>query len=369
MTTILVIEDEQILREEVVKWLKLEDYETLSAPDGLAGVSEALAHKPDLIVCDITMPILDGHGVLVELRANPITADTPFIFVTARAAYEDLRQGMDLGADDYITKPFGREELLQAIRTRLGKKAVEENRREREVSLWKQALEEEKEQRQLKAKLIGMFSHDFRNPLTAIISSNSLLRDYGHRMDSEKQKVHFNRVEGCARQLVQMLDDMLVIAQMESNNLACHPEALNIQEFLHRIVEDFQLIHGETYQIVYECLNTDEVKADPRLLRQIASNLISNAIKYSPEGRNIFVFLERRDNSLILTVRDQGIGIPQSDQAHLFQAFQRASNVGSIRGTGLGLAIVQQAATLHGGRVDLKSQVGEGTTITVTLSI
>src|SRR5689334_13856266 len=122
MTKILIIEDEQILREEVTKWLQLEDYETFNAPDGLAGISEALAHKPDLIICDITMPLLDGHGVLLELRANPVTVDTPFIFVTARAAYEDVRQGMDLGADDYIIKPFGRVELLQAVRTRLGKK-------------------------------------------------------------------------------------------------------------------------------------------------------------------------------------------------------------------------------------------------------
>ncbi|MEP6987215.1 MAG: response regulator, partial [Chloroflexota bacterium] len=228
MTKILIIEDETILREEIIKWLTLEDYETFSAADGIAGVNVALDHQPDLIISDITMPHLDGYGVLAELRANPTTADVPFIFVTARAAYEDVRQGMDLGADDYITKPFSRLELLKTIRTRLDKKAIQEQHREREVGQWQQAFEQEREQRLVKAKLIAMFSHDFRNPLTTIISSNSLLRDYGQRMDSEKQKTHFNRVEGSARQLIQMLDDLLVIAQMETNNLNYEPQQLDI---------------------------------------------------------------------------------------------------------------------------------------------
>src|SRR5690349_8908794 len=117
MTKILVIEDEKILREEVADWLMLEDYEAMSAEDGIAGVEAAFRHLPDLIICDITMPRLDGHGVLLELRANSTTADIPFIFVTARASYEDVRTGMDLGADDYITKPFTRLELLTAIQT------------------------------------------------------------------------------------------------------------------------------------------------------------------------------------------------------------------------------------------------------------
>ncbi|MEP6986121.1 MAG: HAMP domain-containing sensor histidine kinase, partial [Chloroflexota bacterium] len=191
----------------------------------------------------------------------------------------------------------------------------------------------------------------------------------GHRMDSEKQKTHFNRVEGSARQLVQMLDDMLVIAQMETNNLNYEPEQLNIEAFLRRIVDEFQSIHSESYQLVYESQFSDEVMADPRLLRQIAANLISNAIKYSPEGSTIEVVLEHQDGQIVLTVRDHGIGIPEDDQIHLFQAFKRASNVGVVRGTGLGLAIVQQAASLHRGDVHLESRVGVGTTVTLKFPI
>src|SRR5664279_2639844 len=287
MTKILVIEDEGILRDEICEWLTLEDYEAFGAADGIEGVSEAFHRQPDLIICDITMPRLDGHGVLLELRANPASADIPFIVVTARAAYEDVRRGMDLGADDYITKPFTRLELLQAIQTRLEKKSAQEQYRQDAVDQWQQAFQQEREQRQLKSKLVAMFSHDFRNPLASIMSSSSLLRDYGGRMDEERRLAHFNRVDASVRQLLQMLDDMLIVSQMETGNLDFKPEPLNIAEFLRQIVEEFQSIHGETHPLVFESHFTDTVTADPRLLRQIAANLISNAIKYSPQGSEV----------------------------------------------------------------------------------
>src|SRR5258707_7424131 len=122
MTQILVIEDETMLREEVLDWLTFEGYEAVGAQDGLVGVETAAEHRPDLIICDITMPRLDGYGVLLEIQANPATIGIPFIFVTARASQEDTRKGMASGADDYITKPFTRLDLLQAVKAPLEKK-------------------------------------------------------------------------------------------------------------------------------------------------------------------------------------------------------------------------------------------------------
>lgn len=115
MTKILLIEDEAPLRTEVAEWLVFEDYDVMQAGDGVAGVEAAFAHAPDLILCDIMMPRLDGYGVLLEVNSNPSTAATPFIFLTAKASHDDFRGGMSSGADDYITKPFTREELLSAI--------------------------------------------------------------------------------------------------------------------------------------------------------------------------------------------------------------------------------------------------------------
>jgi two-component system, sensor histidine kinase and response regulator len=364
MTRILLVEDEVVLREEVASWLRLEGYETIEAGDGQTAVEIALREPVDLIISDITMPGLDGYGMLLELNSHPSTMHIPFIFVTARATYEDVRKGMDSGADDYITKPFTHPELLQAVQTRLIKKASQHEKFRHEIDQWHHAFEHEREQRQLRSKLVAMFSHDFRNPLSSILSSNSLLRDYWSRMDDEKRIAHFNSIEASARQLLQMLDDLLVVSQIESGSLAYKPQMINIGSFFQRIIEDFQSIHRETHQIVYENPQNLVVMADERLLRQIATNLISNAIKYSPPG-TIGVALVQQENSLIFSVQDNGIGIPEADQERLFSAFQRASNVGDVAGTGLGLAIVKEAAELHGGTIDLKSKQGVGTIIRV----
>lgn len=127
MSRLLVIEDETDLREEMVDWLTLENYEVIQAGNGIEGIQRTLESYPDLIICDISMPELDGYGVLLEVQSNPATFQIPFIFVTAYASREDIRYGMSLGADDYITKPFTRTELLNAIVGRLHKKAVQES--------------------------------------------------------------------------------------------------------------------------------------------------------------------------------------------------------------------------------------------------
>ncbi len=121
MTKILIIEDEAVLREEIMEWMVLEDYEPIGAEDGLTGVDCALHHQPDLILCDAMMPHLDGYEVLRRLRAAPTTQHIPFIFITARAASDDIRQGLNLGADGYITKPFHLQELIQAVKNGLAK--------------------------------------------------------------------------------------------------------------------------------------------------------------------------------------------------------------------------------------------------------
>jgi len=367
MTKILVIEDETMLLEEVLGILTFEGYEAIGAEDGLVGVEVARREVPDLIVCDITMPRLDGYGVLLEIQANSATIGIPFIFVTARASHEDRRRGMASGVDDYITKPFTRLELLDTIRARLERKAVWEQERLHEVEQLRSALVQEHRERLLKAKLIAMFSHDFRNPLTTILSSDTLLRDYNDRLDDERRLMHLNSIEAAVRLLLQMLDDMLIVAQMESGSLQIKPEPLTLEIFLRGIVDEFQAVHSATHNLVFESNFPNIVLADPRLLRQIAANLISNAIKYSPQDSEVDIMLQGSDQEYTLSVQDQGIGIPDADQMRLFDGFQRGSNVRDVQGTGLGLAIVKQAAEIQGGAIHIQSQVGSGTTVRVTV--
>lgn len=369
MTKILVIDDETILRNEVIDWLTFEGYDVIGAENGLEGVKKATQEQPDLIICDVTMPYLDGFGVLLEVHSNPNTTQIPFIFVTARATHDDIRHGMNLGADDYITKPFTRLQLLEAIRSRLEKRTVREQVYQSELEQLQDALMQEQEQRLIKARLIGMFSHDFRNPLATILSSKNLLADYADRMDRERKEAHFDRIESSVKQLVQMLDDMLIVSQMETGNLNIKAEELDVGAFFKEMVDEFQNINQDTHTVVFDNRVQFTSMADTRLLRQIGSNLISNAIKYSPKGTTINVTLDVADDQYVLVIEDHGIGITEEDQARLFEAFHRGRNVGEIPGTGLGLAIVKRAVEIYCGSIQIESVVNQGTIMYVRIPL
>jgi len=214
---------------------------------------------------------------------------------------------------------------------------------------------------------VAMFSHDFRNQIGVILSSITLLQDYADRMVEERRKEHMKGIEGAARLLTQMLDDMLIIAEMETGHLAPEERPLDVSAFIQGIVAEFQTIAGEKHNLIFESKVSGTLMVDARLLRQIAANLISNAIKYSPQGGEVRVTLDNQDGQCSLTVQDQGVGISESDQERIFDAFQRGKNVGAIAGTGLGLAIVKQVVDLQAGTIQLESQIDIGTTVIVSL--
>jgi len=363
------MDSEVSLHDEVMSRLVTEGYEVISAEDSTVGVQYAIRHQPDLIVCDVTLPPLDGFSVLLEIRANPVTMGIPFIFLTTVPPEKDKYPRLPVDTVHYLTKPFTDGEFLQAIYTRLEKKVAQERDYQQEIMQLEQALVQEHEKRLVKTKLTAMFAHDFRGSITVILSSNGLLRDYADRMDASRRQILLNRVDAAAQQLIQMLDEMLLLARIESGNLDFKPQMLNVGELLQVIVEEFQAIYSETYHILFENYFPGIMNADPRLLRQIATNLLSNAIKYSPHESEVRVTLHEYEKQLILTVQDHGIGIPEADQIRLFRDFERATNVGTIQGTGLGLAIVKQAVDFHGGSIHLQSKVDTGTTITVKIPI
>jgi signal transduction histidine kinase len=369
MTKILVIEDDASLRQEILDWLTFEGYETIGAADGIEGVNCAIMHIPDLILCDISMPRFDGYGVLLEVNANSVLQSTPFIFLSAKAEREDVRKGMHLGADDYLTKPFTQHELLEAIRARFEKKAVQNSEYQQQIDIFKQALDAEHQERLLQGKLVGMFSHDFRNQLAVIKSGATLVRDYAPRLSEERRQKWMDKIMTTTNLLDTMLDDLLDLAQMQTGNFVVRQEPLNMTQFIQSIVDEFQNGLGQRHNIRMTSVLSITVLSDERLLRQISANLISNAIKYSPAGSEIDVSLDHIDAQYTLTVSDHGIGIQESDKHRLFEAFQRGSNVGKVTGTGLGLAVAKNAVDLLNGTIDVHSMENVGTTFIVSLPV
>lgn len=229
-----------------------------------------------------------------------------------------------------------------------------------------QALAKEKELNELRSCLVSMISHEFRTPLTTIQSATELL-EYYEWSQAEKQE-RFHQIHEAVMHMTQLLEDVLLIGKAEVGKLEYSPKPLDLSLFCRKLVTDTQMIVGDRYQITFRDQGVVEpVEIDQKLLRHILTNLLSNAVKYSPTGSKIEVKLNYQRHCLNLQVRDKGIGIPAEARQHLFEAFYRANNVSTIQGTGLGLAIVKKCVEMHQGTIELESQVGEGTTFTVTI--
>lgn len=369
MEKILIIEDELIIREEVADWLRFEGYEVLAAPNGREGLEIALREIPDLILCDIAMPAMTGHEVLLEIRSHARLNETSFIFITASIERASRRYGMQLGADDYITKPFSHEELMNAIHSCFGKIARHQKKISQQLKMMQSALDSEREERVLKSQLVGMFSHDFRTPLSVIMTSATLVRDYEDRLSPERKKGKLDQIMISARRLIHMLDDMLLVAEIGSDQFQFVPEHLNLSTAVSQIVADFQDMHEKTHKIKIDIAPNLMLYTDPKLVYQIVSNVVSNAVKYSPEGSCVSVYgkYDPAGDQIEIRVTDEGIGIPADILESLFDPFLRASNAKAIQGTGLGLTIVRQALDLCGGDIVVESEVGNGSTFRILL--
>lgn len=251
---------------------------------------------------------------------------------------------------------------------------TERKRAERELlktqAELQQALAKEKELNELKSRFVTMTSHEFRTPLSTILSSAELLEYYRHQWPLEKQNKHLKRIQSSVKHMTQLLNDVLIIGRAEADQLEFYPTSMDIIQFCQEFLEEIQLSNRSEQSIIFnsEC-TISIVELDEKLLRQILTNLLSNAIKYSPDDGVIHFNLICHPEEVKFSVQDQGIGIPESDKIHLFDSFHRGTNVSNIPGTGLGLAIVKKCVDVYGGTISVETEVGFGTTFFVTLPL
>jgi PAS domain S-box-containing protein len=234
----------------------------------------------------------------------------------------------------------------------------------------RKALERERELSELRSGFVSLVSHEFRTPLTTIQSSAQMLDRYSQKLSQEKKQNHLIRIQCAVAGMTQLLEDVLTIGKAEAGKLKFVPAPIDLVAFCGNLVETLQVSATPQHQILFSSFgNCAEAQLDEKLLGHILTNLLTNAIKYSPQGRTIRFDLSCTSNSAIFRIQDSGIGIPPKDLERLFESFHRASNVGAIRGTGLGLAIVKKCVDTHRGEIAISSEVGVGTTFTVTLPL
>lgn len=231
-----------------------------------------------------------------------------------------------------------------------------------------ESLRKEKELNELKSRFVSMTSHEFRTPLTSILMMAETLQTYRRKLNEEQIEQRITGIREQCLHLKDIMEDVLELARIQAGRTEFKPVPLDLNDLCQRIITELQPPGTLMPRLHYQCTDTLPIaKLDKRLLRYIVANLIGNALKYSSDGQSVLVRLAYHDGAFVLEVSDHGIGIPAADLPHLFQPFHRASNVGVIQGTGLGLVITKEAVALHDGTINVTSQVGVGTTFTVTI--
>jgi PAS domain S-box-containing protein len=253
-----------------------------------------------------------------------------------------------------------RTDALNQTIVKLEREVGERKKAEEEV---RRSFERERELNELKSKFVSIASHEFRTPLSTVMSSVSLIKQYKDRQEYDKQDKHINRVKSSVNQLTQILNDFLSLGKLEEGKVEIQSDPIILQSFLDEIKEEVQSFLKDGQTVTTACPpDLDEIWTDTRTLRNILYNLISNASKYSDAGKQVHVSAENKNSRVFFYVTDEGIGIPADDQKHLFDRFFRASNAGNIQGTGLGLHIVKRYVDLISGEVSFTSTYGKGST-------
>ena len=228
-------------------------------------------------------------------------------------------------------------------------------------------MSESKEVNEMKSRFVSMASHEFRTPLTTILSSLVLISKYAAAGLHEKEKKHIERIKTTVTGLSEMLNDFLSVSKLEEGKVSIIYERLQIKEVVAEVIEDMQTITKQGQILQYVHTGQTEAILDKKVLRHILLNLISNAIKFSGENTEVWIFTLATDRMLSLRIEDSGMGISEEDQAHLYERFFRGKNATNIQGTGLGLNIIANYLKIAGGSINLSSNLGKGSVFTVEM--
>ncbi|MBR8837617.1 MAG: response regulator [Stigonema ocellatum SAG 48.90 = DSM 106950] len=361
MSKILVIEDDTSIRQNLLELLELEDFKVIAAENGRIGVLLAQEEIPDLIICDVTMPELDGYSVLKILRQELTTATIPFIFLTGKSDKTHFRQGMELGADDYLAKPFTRSELLTAITARLEKKVVIAQKYQKKLD-------------ELRNSITHSLPHEMRTPLNGILGFSELLIKDVHILSSHEISEMAEGIHKSAERLLRLIQNFLLYAEIEI--IATEQERINALQSHQTAFPTIALINfinekakkaGRAADLELNLQTRCHPQISETRLYKIIEELIDNALKFSSSGTIIQVNSTFINNKLTISFIDHGRGMTAGQIAELgaYQQFER--KLYEQQGSGLGLIIAKRLTELHGGELQIHSKPEERTLVQVSL--
>lgn len=341
---------------------------------------ESYSNKPNArpmgLGLDLKAKRKDGSLFPVEISLSPLKKDNEQLFIAfiidisiRKQIEESVREKQKELEKVAAVLIATNEELEKKVsdRTQVLQEAILELENSRNELTY--ALEKEKDLNDLKSRFISMASHEFRTPLTTILSSASLINEYNKPEQEEKKIKHVNRIKSAVNNLNDILSDFLSISKMEEGKI--HPEykLFDLFELADEVANDMRITAKPGQKIIYSPEGVSKVFLDNKLLRNILINLISNAIKFTDENKSIILKTTVTKSNAIIEIEDQGIGISEEDQKHLFERFFRGSNALNIQGTGLGLHIVGNFIDLLKGHITLSSKLNIGTTIKINFPL
>ena len=310
----------------------------------------------------------DGSEFPVEVSLSPFVIDgdqyaVSFISdITIRKQSEIALKQLNLELEEKVTqRTLSLSEIVHKLEEQI--KEVQEK-----DALLQQALEKEMELNELKSRFVSMASHEFRTPLSTISSSAYLISKYLAAEEQGKRDKHIERIVSSVNMLTEILNDFLSLGKIDEGKIQVRFSEFNVTELIHSFVSEMNTILKTGQKIIYTHSGDDIISLDANLFKHIMMNLVSNAIKFSPENAPIYINTKKHNDSFIVSIKDSGIGISKEDQEHLFERFYRGANVTNIQGTGLGLHIVSKYAELMKGTITHDSKLEKGTEFIITFS-
>ncbi|NJO42329.1 MAG: response regulator [Cyanobacteria bacterium RU_5_0] len=362
MKTILVIDDDKAIRDLIQELLTVEGFNVLAAESGHAGIELAQNHRPDLILCDVQMPYMDGYNVLLSLQQNPSTALIPFIFLTASGTREDLRRGMNLGADDYLVKPCIPEELISAIVSRLEKQTVIQTQTQKQLD-------------SLRTSIAMSLPHEFHTPLNGILLYSELLAEGYNTIERTELANIATGIRTSADRLYRLVQKFLRYAQLEI--IARDPERLeilkkNITHYPAPLIQDIAIHLARNSRREADLhLNLENalIRISDLKLQELIEELIENAFKFSRAGTTVQVSSTANSPQFTICVTNTGRGMTAEQIASLGAYMQFDRKIYEQQGSGLGLTIAKRLTELHGGSLMIESTPGELTIVQAILPL
>ena len=374
---ILIVDDEDRNLQILGSILDRVGYEVMYAQNGTEAIQASIQETPDLILLDVMMPDMNGFEVCRHIKALPSTEQIPVIFVTARMEASDVVEGFSCGGCDYITKPFEGEELLVRVRTQLELRRAQACLAEKTMELEESLRTVTSKNMELaslnheKNEILGIASHDLRRGIASIIGLSQLVRD-GQDLSLAEIREMVDMIEEEGIKLNELVTSLIDVHAIEQGHMSFYFQILDLRHVLENLLRPFiKTAAKKKIQIEYSLGDEPApVNADIQALRQIFENLISNALKFSPMGSVVGVYIRSTDTGYEVVIQDRGPGFSPEDLRKVYHKFARLSArpTADESSTGLGLSIVKSLADYMHAELKLETQLGVGSSFIVSLT-